>query len=164
MTAEAAPELDGALRAAFGVEPGWRLGVRHRVRWSEVDAFGHVNHAAYLEWFEEARNRYLEAVGLPPISYATPGAVLAHVEVDYRRPLAYPDEILVTARTRAVRRTSLTMEYAVWRDGLVASCTARFVLIVNATGERVPVPPEMRRRLVEWDGAGEECAPLGGAD
>ena len=94
-----------------------------------MDAFGHANHTAYLEWFEEARNHYLEAAGLPPLSATTPGPVLIRLEAQYRKPLAYPDEVLVTARTTALRRTSVTMEYAVWRDGLVARggcCMADF--------------------------------------
>ncbi len=152
----ALPTLDDATRAAFGVEPGWGLGIRHRVRWSEVDPFGHANHAAYLEWFEEARNRYLEAVGLPPLSAATPGPVLMRLEVEYLKPLRYGDEALVTARTVAVRRTSLRMEYGVWRSGLAARCTAAFVLVVNATGERVPIPPDVRQAIVGRDGAAEE--------
>ena len=43
--------------AQFGVEPGWSFTIRHRVRWSECDPFGHATHRAYFEWFEEARNR-----------------------------------------------------------------------------------------------------------
>ena len=56
-------EADRAEFARFGVGAGWEFAVRHRVRWSECDPFGHANHRAYFEWFEEARNRYLEAVG-----------------------------------------------------------------------------------------------------
>lgn len=145
--------LDDTIRTAFGVEPGWAFGVRHRVRWSEVDPFGHANHAAYLEWFEEARNRYLEAAGLPRLSAGTPGPVLANVEVAYLRPLAYGDDVLVTARTAAVRRTSLTMEYAVWCGGLAATCRALCVLVVSATGERTPIPAAVRARLIAQDGA-----------
>jgi acyl-CoA thioester hydrolase len=149
-------ELDDATRAAFGVEPGWTFGLRHRVRWSEVDPFEHANHAAYLEWFEEARNRYLEAVGLPPLSPATPGPVLIRLEVAYARPLRYGDEVLVTARTAALRRTSLRMQYAAWREGRAASCTAVLVLVVNATGERTPIPAAVRAAILARDGATEE--------
>jgi acyl-CoA thioester hydrolase len=149
-------ELDDATRAAFGVEPGWTFGLRHRVRWSEVDPFEHANHAAYLEWFEEARNRYLEAVGLPPLSPATPGPVLTRLEVAYLRPLRYGDEVLVTARTVALRRTSLRMEYAAWREGRAACCTAVLVLVVNATGERTPIPGAVRAAILARDGATEE--------
>jgi YbgC/YbaW family acyl-CoA thioester hydrolase len=148
--------LDQETCSAFGVEPGWCFGLPHRVRWSEVDAFGHANHAAYLEWFEEARNQYLEAVGLPPLSAATPGPVLVGLEVAYEKPLRYGDVVLVTARTAALRRTSLRMEYAVWREGRVARGTAILVLVVNLTGERQAIPPAVRAAIVAGDGPREE--------
>ena len=106
-------EPDKAEFGRFGVEPGWAFAIRHRVRWSECDPFGHANHRAYFEWFEEARNRYLEAVGLPALSPATPGPVMAETGIRYLRPLVYGDEILVTARTVRLGRTSFEMEYAV---------------------------------------------------
>jgi acyl-CoA thioesterase FadM len=74
--------------ARFGMEPGWSFAIRHRVRWSECDPFGHANHRAYFEWFEEARNRYLEAVGLPALSRSTPGPVIAETGIRYDRLLA----------------------------------------------------------------------------
>ena len=56
------------------------------------------------------------------------------------RPLVYGDEILVTARTVRLGRTSFEMEYAVWRDGLCALGRAVLILVVNATGEKTPLP------------------------
>ena len=127
--------------ARFGVEPGWSFAIPHRVRWSECDPFRHAGHRAYFEWFEEARNRYLEAVGLAPVSPDTPGPVIADTGIRYHRPLVYADEILVTARTVRLGHTSFDMEYAVWRDGLCALGRAVLILVVNATGEKTPLPP-----------------------
>jgi YbgC/YbaW family acyl-CoA thioester hydrolase len=133
--------------ARFGVEPGWSFAVRHRVRWSECDPFGHANHRAYFEWFEEARNCYLEAVGLEPLSPTTPGPVIAETGIRYYRPLAYADEILVSARSVRLGRTSFEMEYAAWRGGLCALGRAVLILIINATGQKVPLSSEMRERI-----------------
>ena len=91
-------EIDAVEWARFGVEPGWRFAIRHRVRWSECDPFGHADHRAYFEWFEEARNRYLETAGLPELSAGTPGPVIAETGIRYHRPLAYGDE---SSRQRA---------------------------------------------------------------
>jgi acyl-CoA thioester hydrolase len=140
-------ELSTQARARFGVEPGWRFATCHRVRWSECDPFGHANHRAHFEWFEEARNCYLEAVGLPALSPATPGPVIAETGIRYHRPLAYGDEVLVTARTIRLGHTSFEMEYAVWRDGLCALGRAVLILVVNATGKKTPIPPELRARI-----------------
>jgi acyl-CoA thioester hydrolase len=149
-------EANPAEYERFGVEPGWSFAIRHRVRWSECDPFRHANHRAYFEWFEEARNRYLEAVGLPPLSAGTPGPVMAETGIRYVRPLAYGDEVLVSARTVRLGHTSFEMEYAVWRQGLCAQGRAVLILVVNATGEKVPLPPDMRRAIAERDpNAGE---------
>jgi acyl-CoA thioester hydrolase len=144
-------------RVRFGVEGAWFHARHHRVRWSEVDMFGHANHAAYLGWFEDVRNAYLEALGLT-ITATTPGPVLAQVEVRYLKPLGHNTDILVTARTMALRTTSFTMDYAVWSDGCAARGSARCVLMINATGERVALPETLRATFVARDGAIVETA------
>jgi acyl-CoA thioester hydrolase len=150
---------DAAERARFGVPSGWWFACRHRVRWSECDPFGHANHRAYFEWFEEARNRYLEAVGLGLLSADRPGPVVAETTIRYRRPLAYGEEVLVGARTTRLGRTSLRMEYAVWRDGLVAEGEAALVLVVAATGAKTPLPPDLRAEIrAREDEAGNRLA------
>jgi acyl-CoA thioester hydrolase len=141
------PPPGAAELAGFGVAPGWWFACRHRVRWSECDPFGHANHRAYFEWFEEARNRYLEAVGLGLLAADRPGPVVAETAIRYRRPLAYGEEVLVSARTCRLGRTSIAMEYAVWCDGLVAEGEAALVLVVAATGAKTPLPPPLRARI-----------------
>lgn len=143
----------------FGVAPGWHFGVRHRVRWSECDPFGHANHRAYFEWFEEARNRYLEAVGLPPLSAASPGPVIAETGIRYLKPLSYGDEIFVTARSLRLGRTSFEMEYAAWAQGLVASGRASLILVVNSTGEKTPLSRELRAAIRALDPDCEDGGP-----
>jgi YbgC/YbaW family acyl-CoA thioester hydrolase len=152
-------EASAAERARFGVALGWFFAIRHRVRWSECDPFGHANHRAYFEWFEEARNRYLEAVGLASLSPNAPGPVIAETGIRYHRPLAYGDEILVSARTIRLGRTSFEMEYAVWRDGLCALGRAVLILVVNATGEKTALPPELRERIIARDPSVTTGAP-----
>jgi acyl-CoA thioester hydrolase len=154
--AQGMTEADMAEFLRFGIEPGWGFAIRHRVRWSECDPFGHANHRAYFEWFEEARNRYLAAVGLPALSASTPGPVIAETGIRYHRPLAYGDEVLVTARTVRFGRTSFEMEYAVWRQGLCALGRAVLILVINATGEKTPLPEALRRAMLMRDpGAAE---------
>jgi acyl-CoA thioester hydrolase len=147
--------------AQYGVEGGWSFAIRHRVRWSECDPFRHANHRAYFEWFEEARNRYLEAVGLPPLSAASPGPVMAETQIRYLRPLAYGDEVLVGARTVRLGRTSFEMEYAVWRQGLCAEGRAVLILVVSATGEKVPLPPRLRSAILACDPGAVDSTPAG---
>jgi acyl-CoA thioester hydrolase len=145
--------------ARFGVAPGWSFAIRHRVRWSECDPFRHANHRAYFEWIEEARNRYLETVGLPALAAATPGPVMAETSLRYLKPLAYGDRVLVSARTVRLGHTSFEMEYAVWHDGLCAEGRAVLILVVNATGEKVPLPADLRHAILARDPKARETGP-----
>jgi acyl-CoA thioester hydrolase len=81
------------------------------------------------------------------------GPVIAETGIRYHRPLAYTDEILVSARTVRLGRTSFEMEYAAWRDGLCALGRAVLILIINATGEKVHLSPELRERILARDPA-----------
>jgi acyl-CoA thioester hydrolase len=144
--------LSPRLKARYGVDDGWTFAMERRARWTEIDGFGHVNHVSFLVYFEDARNCYLECVGLPPLSAETPGPVLARTTVEYTKPLRFEDSFLVTARTRRIGNTSLVMEYAVWREGCVARGEAVCVLMVNATGTKTPIPQEVRAGIAAFEG------------
>jgi acyl-CoA thioester hydrolase len=147
--------LDGAIKSKFGVEGDWWLAVRHRVRWSEVDAFQHVNHATYLEWYEDLRIRYMAACGLT-LTMDTPGLVLARIQVEYLKPLRFEDEVLVTARVTSLRTRSFMMDYATWKQGCANRAEGLLVMMINATGAKVPIPESARRVMIERDRAKAE--------
>jgi acyl-CoA thioester hydrolase len=149
--------LNDKLRAEFGVEGDWWLGVRHRVRWAEVDAFQHVNHASYLEWYENLRILYMNECGLP-LAMDTPGLVLARITVEYRQPLRFEDEVLVTARVVSFRRTSFVMDFATWKQGCVNRAEGLLVMVINRTGAKVPIPESALGVMRERDRAKAEAS------
>lgn len=149
--------MDAALRAEFSVEGEWAQWRRHTVRWVECDLYAHVNHAAYLTMFEDMRIAHWFSLG-GALSPDAPGPVVARIEASYRAAVGFRDEVLLTLRPGTVGRTSFTHDYALWKGGLRCEAKAVLVCLVNATGERAPVPPEMRRLMVERDGATERAA------
>ena len=61
------------------------------IRWSDLDPYGHVNHAVFLTYLEEVRDEWLtRAVGDDALGY-----VVARVEIDYRRELTQRDDRVV---------------------------------------------------------------------
>jgi len=58
------------------------------VRWDDLDAFGHVNNAAYLTYMQEARSNFTwysrKAAGLEPLLSTM---VVARAEVDFIEPI-----------------------------------------------------------------------------
>jgi acyl-CoA thioester hydrolase len=109
---------------------------RLRTRWTDFDALGHVTHAAYPVYLDEARDDFLtQAVG----SFDEFSWVIVRVSIDYRREIRHPAaEVVVRTRVANVGRTSVTFaQEVVAPDGEVAAeCEA--VLVAWDTAERGP--------------------------
>ena len=125
--------------------------VAFEVRWGDRDALGHVNHRVFLFWMEEARVRHMRTLGLADERTRTGvGGILARVEIDYRRPVFYPDTVRATSEVAEVGNTSLIVLQRVYSEQQQALCAqARMVIVViaDATGKPVPVPDEVRQRI-----------------
>jgi acyl-CoA thioester hydrolase len=150
------PYLTPLTRAAldgFGVPDGWPLALADRVRFAEIDALNHVNHTAYLRWFESLRVRYMRDWGISPYDGSGPLIVLKSVTMEYRREMFLGEDYVVTARTASFRRASLEMEYAAYAPDLRAEGTAVIVLVARDGSGKHPLSEAQMRRLVEVDGA-----------
>jgi acyl-CoA thioester hydrolase len=109
------------------------------IRWRDLDAYGHVNHAVFATYLEEARDEWLErALGRDGDLW---DYVVARVAIDYRRELTLEDD-RVCARcglgslgTSSVR----TREELTVGDGEVAA-EAEAVLVARDPGTRRPRP------------------------
>lgn len=134
--------------ARFGVEGEWSMATRRTIRWADCDMYAHVNHSAYLVLFEDLRVAWWLQHG-GTFAPDAPGPVVGTLEVKYARAAGFGDEVLLTARCTSFRRTSFVHEYALWRDGLMCHARALCVVINNATGEKHPLPDEMRRALLQ---------------
>lgn len=138
----------------YGCEGAWAVRKEHRVLWGECDPYGHANHTTYLRYAEDLRCSHWLALGgsFAPERF---GPVLAQLEAKYLKPLVYDEPVLITMRPASLRRTSWVEEYAVWKQGLAFTCRSVLVAVKGSTGERVPLPPEMRAQLLR-EGATEE--------
>ena len=108
------------------------------IRFADTDAFGHVNNAAYLTFFEAARAGYYAAVTGTPFMTGAHGSahnfVVAEARVAYRAPARFGEPLLVGCRFAWTSRTSFGLEYRI-RAEQSAVGTARTV----ADGETVQV-------------------------
>ena len=68
-----------------------------RVRASECDPYGHVNHANYLRYMQETAFDASATVGYDMARYAALGHqwLIRETDITYLRPLVYGDTVLV---------------------------------------------------------------------
>ena len=109
---------------------------RIEIRWRDVDAYGHVNNAVYLNYLEEARDAWVQAV-LGAVSGSTWDFVLARVEIDFRAELTQDDgAVIVRCGLDRIGRASVgTREEVRKQDGAI-SAEARSVVVPRASMTR----------------------------
>jgi acyl-CoA thioester hydrolase len=128
----------------------WRFTARWAVRQYELDQYGHVNNAVYLNWIEQVAIEHVEALGFGRDWAAELGGgwVVREHHVTYHHPVVYGDIVLVTTLpqriggVRGVRRTEIHRE----ADGaLLTEAETIWVWVRLADGRPMRVPADLLR-------------------
>ena len=117
------------------------------LRFSDLDRNGHVNNVAFTTFFENTRVRYLtDVVPMPRGEHI--GFVLAHLSIDYLAQLYYPGLIRSGACLVEVRKSSLVLGQAVFRDEqATATGHAVMVIIDKRSGKALAFDDQQRSQL-----------------
>ncbi|BCJ31404.1 acyl-CoA thioesterase [Actinocatenispora sera] len=92
------------------------------VRWSDLDAFGHVNNARFLTLYEEARAALMFlAARAEGITTLEAGTVVARHEVDYLRPVDFGEPVRIELWLSDIRNASFRVSYELFDAGRLAS-------------------------------------------
>jgi acyl-CoA thioester hydrolase len=117
--------------------PGRRFVYDCALRWSDLDAYGHVNNSRFLTLYEEARVAMMfPAARAWGVTSFADGVVIARHEVDYLRPVDYrampgPDErprVRIELWVEHIRPSRFTIGYELF-DGDAVASRARSVLV-----------------------------------
>lgn len=103
---------------------------RVELRWRDMDAYGHVNNAVYLNYLEEARDAWAQEV-LGKVT-DTWDFVLARVAIDFKQELKQDDgAVIVRCVLDSFGRSSVrTREEIVKQDGTI-SAIAEAVIVAR---------------------------------
>ena len=128
------------------------------VRGYELDSFGHVNHANYLNYFEFARWRLLaeENVTLADFRRWDRFPVIANIDIRYLRPVTMGDRLIVETRILSLGRSSTQFEQKILRNGLEACVAKVRSVLVDGTGKPAEGPPEFRSRFPHLTANGDK--------
>jgi acyl-CoA thioester hydrolase len=143
-------EAEARLREEFPVVVEWP------VAWAEMDYFRHVNHAVFFTYFEGARIRYLDRIGFRELGEGVEvGPILASTHARYRRPVEYPDTVVVGARVTETGEDRFAQEYRLVSRRLGAVAAEGGGVLVSydyAARRRAPLPPAVRAAIHATEG------------
>jgi acyl-CoA thioester hydrolase len=127
------------------------------VRYADLDAQGHVNNATFLTYFEQARVRYFEMLGLfsREESFMDIGTIIADIHIRYEAPVLLGATVRVGVRTTRIGNKSIAVQQTIVdaaNGKLYADGTVVLVAYDYRAQQTTPVPDEWRRKLTEYEG------------
>jgi acyl-CoA thioester hydrolase len=134
------------------------MSARTRVGFSDTDAQGIVYYGRYNPYFDLARVEYLRALDL--LHHHGPGDFVMRANVvEYFAPAVFDDLIEVFARVSRLGTTSVTFEFAAYRepdDELMVTAHQTLVYVDLAERQKCPVPDDYRRKVQAFEGGDVE--------
>jgi acyl-CoA thioester hydrolase len=152
------------------LEKRFQMQLPLRVAWGDMDAMSHVNNCVIVKYIEHGRVSYMEGLGVavaregsdkfPSEAEVEPSLILAGVSCRFRRPINYPDTIVIGTRLTSARpeRGDFILEHALWsidQQTIVATGTSDCVVYDYLKGKRAPLPERWARMFLQLDGITE---------
>ena len=136
-------------------KPPFKHSVRTRVAFSDTDAQGIVYYGRYNPYFDLARVEYLRRLDLLGRRNGGTEFVMRANTVEYFAPAVFDDEIEVFCRVARIGRTSITYEFAAYRerdDILMVTASQTLVLVDLAERRAHEIPDWIRECIASFEG------------
>jgi len=124
------------------------------IRFSDIDAVGHVNNAIYLTYFEIARFTYWkEAINW---NFSENGVIVGRSEVNYLKPIMLHDQIACYVRVVRIGNSSFDVMHVLVRinpHGEEICTTGKTVCISYdyKANKSIPIPVKEREQMIAYD-------------
>ena len=127
--------------------------MRPEIRFVDIDAFGHVNNAHYLTYFEQARVKYFDDIVGWKYDWSKQGIILARAEINFVIPVLFRDEVLIWTRCSRFGNKSFDMEYRLVKtengnEVLLADGKTVMVAFDYQANQSIPIP-ELWKQVVK---------------
>ena len=111
-------------------------------RWRDLDAFGHVNNAAFLTYIEDARIQLLKHWHVNKQQ----SVIVAAIQIDYIQQLKHPETIIIDSKITRLGTTSFDLQSTILKqsDKPVARTTTTLVCYDYEIQQPIPIYPAIK--------------------
>ena len=115
------------------------------LRFSDLDAYGHVNSAVYFTYLETARVKLFDDFFRKATEQGI-FTVVARAECDFKLPIMLYDKVIVTLWLAKIGRSSFEIEYRLHDDNEKTYATARTTMVCfdNVKKSTVAIPESIK--------------------
>jgi len=123
--------------------------INKKVYYHDTDCGGIVYYANYLKFFEEGRTEYMNMRGVDLRSWAQQGFlfVVKKVEMEFKSPARYADDLTVETIVSASRSASMTFHQEVKRNGTLLVSADTVLVCIDGSFHPTAMPEELSSRL-----------------
>ena len=120
-------------------------------RWSDNDAYGHVNNVVYYSWFDTVVNAHLIEHGVLDVQHGETIGLVAETRCNYFAALAFPQVVEAGLRVARLGSSSVRYELGLFAAGApLTAARGHFVHVYVDRQSRRPVPlPEALKAVLE---------------
>ena len=120
-------------------------------RWSDNDAYGHVNNVVYYQWFDTVVNQFLIVNGTLDIHEGSAIGLVVETHCNYFSSVAFPDPVTAGLCVTRLGDSSVRYEVGIFRaNDEVAAAQGHFIHVYVDRITRKPTPiPAKARALLE---------------
>jgi acyl-CoA thioester hydrolase len=124
------------------------------IRFADIDAFGHVNNAIYLTYFEIARSVYWKEI--IRWDWSEMGIIVRKSEIEYLKPVRLGDEVFAYVRTSRIGHSSFDVEYILVKkaNGKEEVCTTGLTTCVSydyISNKPSPIPAYQKNKMQAFE-------------
>lgn len=124
------------------------------IRFADIDAFGHVNNAVYLTYFEIARSVYWKEI--IQWDWGSLGIIVRRSEINYIKQITLHDQIYAYVRTSRIGGSSFDIDYILVKktNGEEEICTTGKTMCVTydySLNKSAPIPVFQRIKMQEFE-------------
>jgi len=123
------------------------------VRFADLDAMGHLNHAKYLTFMEQARVLYIQQVCELADGWENFGVILANITCDYHQPVAFAETVTIHTRCSRLGGKSFDFDYVLINEKAETVATGKTVVVAfdYQSNQTVSIPDTWRNKITAYE-------------
>ena len=123
------------------------------VRFADLDVMGHLNHAKYLTFMEQARVLYIQQVCELAEGWQNFGIILASLTCDYHQPVAFAETVTIYTRASRLGGKSFDLDYLLINEQAETVATGKTVLVTfdYQANQTVTIPDAWRDKITAYE-------------
>lgn len=133
----------------------FRMSLPLQIRFSDIDALGHINNNIYFSFFDLGKTTYFEKIKGGAVSWTDGLIVVAHIETDFYSPVYYREKVAVDTKVIKLGEKSgvfLQQIRNTKNNEIKCRCQSVFVAYNAATQSSMLIPDDWREIISTYEG------------